>query len=659
MYKGIRKQQTIFLTVCILLFTSVGLVWAASPAANRITATDVTVKGDSVQYMLTGTTVPPYSVRERFAPFRVVMDIAGAEFAAQPKAIPQNSFVKMSVEELAGDAAPGKRFIFTLAESHDYDVSQDGNTVVIAFTPVKKAGSANAAMTGSAAVKEKTAAPAPVATSIYDFQVAAMPNRTTVAVRASKQIEDYTVDKIIEPGEIPRMFIDIAGVNISGLPKERVVNSELISKIRVTPKGDGVRIIFDSATADLFAYSVAPSAKGLEVIIHDGNAAVASAPKPVSHPIKKAVSSAAAVKKPKPAAADAKAKKEDDMLDELILSSEKIAAKDPETLLAQTPTSKLTEVEEAFSLSGYQNQRITVDFYKIDIHNVFRLFREITDLNIIVDENVSGSLTLALNDVPWDFALDIVLNLMNLKKKEKFNTIVIYPADKEFIWPTRAEENLSFEPDMEIMAEQDALVVEKTENQPEEVLKARELLQQAKMLEKQGNLEDAIVLYDKALTLWPQNRKISNRLATLYLVDLGVNAKALFYADHSLKYHADDRSAALYAAIASANMKRLSQANEYFIRSISDTPPKKEALMSYAAFCENNSMNEAALKLLVKYEKFYGEDVNTMIAKARIFDKTGQKEQAKTEYQSVLNSGYQLPPDLRRYIQQRIAGGIR
>ncbi len=583
--------------------------------------------------MLTGTTVPPYSVRERFAPFRVVMDIAGAEFAAQPKAIPQNSFVKMSVEELAGDAAPGKRFIFTLAESHDYDVSQDGNTVVIAFTPVKKAGSANAAMTGSAAVKEKTAAPAPVATSIYDFQVAAMPNRTTVAVRASKQIEDYTVDKIIEPGEIPRMFIDIAGVNISGLPKERVVNSELISKIRVTPKGDGV--------------------------IHDGNAAVASAPKPVSHPIKKAVSSAAAVKKPKPAAADAKAKKEDDMLDELILSSEKIAAKDPETLLAQTPTSKLTEVEEAFSLSGYQNQRITVDFYKIDIHNVFRLFREITDLNIIVDENVSGSLTLALNDVPWDFALDIVLNLMNLKKKEKFNTIVIYPADKEFIWPTRAEENLSFEPDMEIMAEQDALVVEKTENQPEEVLKARELLQQAKMLEKQGNLEDAIVLYDKALTLWPQNRKISNRLATLYLVDLGVNAKALFYADHSLKYHADDRSAALYAAIASANMKRLSQANEYFIRSISDTPPKKEALMSYAAFCENNSMNEAALKLLVKYEKFYGEDVNTMIAKARIFDKTGQKEQAKTEYQSVLNSGYQLPPDLRRYIQQRIAGGIR
>ncbi|PID72948.1 MAG: hypothetical protein CR992_00715 [Desulfobacterales bacterium] len=586
-----------------------------------------------MQYMLTGTTVPPYSVRERFAPFRVVMDIAGAEFAAQPKAIPQNSFVKMSVEELAGDAAPGKRFIFTLAESHDYDVSQDGNTVVIAFTPVKKAGSANAAMTGSAAVKEKTAAPAPVATSIYDFQVAAMPNRTTVAVRASKQIEDYTVDKIIEPGEIPRMFIDIAGVNISGLPKERVVNSELISKIRVTPKGDGV--------------------------IHDGNAAVASAPKPVSHPIKKAVSSAAAVKKPKPAAADAKAKKEDDMLDELILSSEKIAAKDPETLLAQTPTSKLTEVEEAFSLSGYQNQRITVDFYKIDIHNVFRLFREITDLNIIVDENVSGSLTLALNDVPWDFALDIVLNLMNLKKKEKFNTIVIYPADKEFIWPTRAEENLSFEPDMEIMAEQDALVVEKTENQPEEVLKARELLQQAKMLEKQGNLEDAIVLYDKALTLWPQNRKISNRLATLYLVDLGVNAKALFYADHSLKYHADDRSAALYAAIASANMKRLSQANEYFIRSISDTPPKKEALMSYAAFCENNSMNEAALKLLVKYEKFYGEDVNTMIAKARIFDKTGQKEQAKTEYQSVLNSGYQLPPDLRRYIQQRIAGGIR
>ncbi len=657
MRKRIRKQQTIFLTVCILLFSSVGLVWAASPAACKITATNVTVNGKTVKYMLTGTTVPPYSVRERFAPFRVVMDIAGAEFAVEPKAIPQNGFVKMSVEGLEGDAAPGKRFIFTLDESHDYDVEQDGNTVVISFTPAEKAGSAQKGAAKGGAEKVKPAASA--ATSIYDFQVAAMPNRTTVAVRASKQIEDYTVDKIVEPGNVPRMFIDIAGVNISGLPKERVVNSELISKIRVAPKGDGVRIIFDSATTDLFAYSVAPSASGLEVIIHDGNAAVASTPKPASHPIKKTGSSKKAVVAKESAASAGKAKKEDDMLDELILSSEKIAEKDPETLLAQTPTNKLTEVEEAFSLSGYGKQRITVDFYKIDIHNVFRLFREITDLNIIVDENVSGVLTLALNDVPWDFALDIVLNLMNLKKKEKFNTIVIYPAEKEFTWPTRAEENLSFEPDMQIMAEQNALVVEKTENQPEEVLKARELLQQAKSLEKQGNLEDAIVLYDKALTLWPDNRRISNRLASLYLVDLGVNAKALFYAEHGLKHHADDRSAALYAAIASANMKRLPQANEYFVRSISDTPPKKEALMSYAAFCENNAMNEAALKLLVKYEKFYGEDVNTMIAKARIFDKTGQKERARTQYRSVLNSGYQLPPDLHRYIQQRVAGGAR
>ena len=62
-----------------------------------------------------------------------------------------------------------------------------------------------------------------------------------------------------------------------------------------------------------------------------------------------------------------------------------------------------------FSFSGYTKEKISVDFYKIDIHNVFRLFRQVTDLNIIVDEAVTGTLTLALTDVPWDFALDIMI----------------------------------------------------------------------------------------------------------------------------------------------------------------------------------------------------------------------------------------------------------
>ncbi len=662
MCKGFRKQRVILLVACTLLLFSASLLSAASTIC-KVTATKASIEGKTVKYTLTGATAPPYSVTERFAPFRVVMDIAGAEFSEKPQLMPKNGFVKMKIEALKGDAAPGKRFIFTLADSHDYDVNQSGNTVVISFVPAKRIETAESA----AADVPQPAGSSPSVPSIHDFQIAAMPGRTTVLVRADKQIEDYSVDKIVTPGEIPRMFIDIAGVNIDGLPREKRVNSELVSKVRVTPKGDGVRILFDSATADLFQYRVTPSSSGLEVIIRDSDDPVSA--QPVQKEVGVASTQAAPVPKVSlhpikpvntpsvPAPSSSKPVKKDSTLDKLIHSSEELAAKDPEVILAETPTRKLTEADEFFSLSGYEKQRITVDFYKIDIHNVFRLFREITDLNIIVDEKVAGSLTLALNDVPWDFALDIILNLMDLKKKERFNTIVIYPAGKEFVWPSRVEENLSFKPDMDIVREQDALLVEKTESQPAEIMQARELLKQAQLLEKERNFEDAALLYDKALGLWPGNKKIAHRLASLYLVELRMNAKALFYADYGLKQDPDDRSAALYAAIASANMQRLSQANEYFIRSISDTPPKKEALMNYAAFCENNGMNEAALKLLAKYKKYYGEEFNSMIAVARILDKTGEKSQAKSQYMAILSSGYQLPPDLRRYIQQRVTVG--
>ena len=53
-------------------------------------------------------------------------------------------------------------------------------------------------------------------------------------------------------------------------------------------------------------------------------------------------------------------------------------------------------------LIRYDKQPVTVDFYKIDIHNVFRLFGEISGMNIVIDEGVAGTLTLSLL-ISWTF----------------------------------------------------------------------------------------------------------------------------------------------------------------------------------------------------------------------------------------------------------------
>ena len=68
-----------------------------------------------------------------------------------------------------------------------------------------------------------------------------------------------------------------------------------------------------------------------------------------------------------------------------------------------------------------------------------------------------------------------------------------------------------------------------------EVLEAQKLTRQARGLERQEEYEDALMLYEKAFDMWPENGKLAARLASLYLVHLGMNAKAVFYGKEALK----------------------------------------------------------------------------------------------------------------------------
>lgn len=76
----------------------------------------------------------------------------------------------------------------------------------------------------------------------------------------------------------------------------------------------------------------------------------------------------------------------------------------------------------------YSGQRISFEFKDIDIHNLLRIFADISKKNVIVGDNVSGKVTIKLRNVPWDQALDIVLKSKGLDKEEFGNIIRIAPA---------------------------------------------------------------------------------------------------------------------------------------------------------------------------------------------------------------------------------------
>jgi type IV pilus assembly protein PilQ len=86
----------------------------------------------------------------------------------------------------------------------------------------------------------------------------------------------------------------------------------------------------------------------------------------------------------------------------------------------------------------YSGEPISVNLKDVDLRDFFRLIHEISGLNVVVDPAVHGSLTIVLDDVPWDQALDIVLHNNDLDKQVDGNVLRI--ATKETL-KKEAEQN--------------------------------------------------------------------------------------------------------------------------------------------------------------------------------------------------------------------------
>jgi type IV pilus assembly protein PilQ len=77
----------------------------------------------------------------------------------------------------------------------------------------------------------------------------------------------------------------------------------------------------------------------------------------------------------------------------------------------------------------YTGEPISVNLKDVDLKDFFRLIHEISGLNVVLDPNVKGTLTIVLDDVPWDQALDIVLKNNDLSRQLEGNVLRIATVD--------------------------------------------------------------------------------------------------------------------------------------------------------------------------------------------------------------------------------------
>lgn len=605
----------------LLLFTFFFIFHTSSNAETpEIQISSVTLKkiNQQEEIRIKGTASLVSTVYELPNPPRIVVDIADAKIAKDFVQSIENENIKLATSEVPGAKSSISRFEFTLPEAISFNTKQNENEIVLLL-----AGNNSVSKNGETSVNQQQPVNVSSGTKqakFSDVSITKENKRTKIQLLFDETVSKYNKSTVDKSGNIPpQLIIDIDNATSDDAAlTDRKVDTAL-SKIQIARRDTGLRFSFHSSSDALFPYSINAISNGLEIIVDEARS-------------KDQVTSIINQQK---------------IIDTQLPSINPLDAK-------PSPKAKEQQMQDAFNFSGYNKERITVEFQKMDLHNVFNFLRQVSGVNIVVDESVEGALTLVLDDVPWDFALDIILNLKDLEKEERFNTLVIYPKGKGFKWPEQAQNNLSFEADSAVM-ERDTLIVQQQEKQSAEIIEAKELITKGRGAERQENFETAAGLYEQALEKWPKNSKLANKIASIYLVQLQQNAKSLYFAKRAIEADPRNESALLNAAIASANMQDTRQAESYFKQSTSGPKPLKESLLNYAAFSEHHRDLRSALAALNRHDSLYGKNLDSMVATARIHDKLGEEKQATAQYRAILSSGFQIPPDLEKFIKGRVA----
>ncbi len=97
------------------------------------------------------------------------------------------------------------------------------------------------------------------------------------------------------------------------------------------------------------------------------------------------------------------------------------------------------------SRGGYQGEKLSLNFQNVEVRRLLQVIGEFTGMNMVVSDSVGGAITLILKDVPWDQALDIILQQKGLDMRKNGNVILIAPREE-----IATKEKLEFESKVQI-----------------------------------------------------------------------------------------------------------------------------------------------------------------------------------------------------------------
>ncbi len=453
----------------------------------------------------------------------------------------------------------------------------------------------------------------PNGSSTFPIYIEKVKDETRITVKG--KWKSYKAFTLKDPA---RVVVDLKGGKIPAkLPKNISIDDRIISQIRIGKDKDQLRLVLDSAKKDeIFHFNITKRLDSLQIRCWRAKKRIETISKREPHFVEP-------YKKGK--------------------QIEKDRVKDLRRLLGIKE--KVVEAEKKEILKFRGPVLESIDFYKEDLHNVFRLFGELTGKNFIVDDTVKGSLTLSLRNVPWDLVMDIISDMKDLKMEHRGDVIVVRPKTKQ-----KEKGELVVKP----FPEEALYPATIKQKKKKEIQRSRELTLKAYNLEKSGKIREALKIYEKAYLLSRTNIELAKKNAYLHYIE-GNYARSYFYAKEALKLNTQDSEAALYAALSASKIKRETEAQLFFEASINGIPKIPEAFFNYGIYLEEIKNYSKAIYIFNRYEELFGPSLDVSLEIAKSLERSGKMDEACKKYREITLSGFKIDNDTKNLIKKKIA----
>jgi type IV pilus assembly protein PilQ len=230
---------------------------------------------------------------------------------------------------------------------------------------------------------------------LQDLRLLEERGQTILIVKFTHPISNYRHFPLPNPS---RIVLDIFGnVGASAEAQHFRIDTSALATLRVTPFEGGLRLTTDIAAATIPPYTIVPQDGGVRIVIGTENP-TATTRKDIT----------------------------------LLRSGVRADIRTQETTTRARPSANdsLRPGRDWGEEKKYTGQKVSLEFKDADIKNVFRLLGEVSGKNVIVTDDVSRKVTIRLIEVPWDQAMDLLVDTHGLGKDETGNVIRISTAGR-------------------------------------------------------------------------------------------------------------------------------------------------------------------------------------------------------------------------------------